>query len=400
MVRQPGLACLSNLSKDTEDMSALNEANYLSAGLDERISLYLTEGSSDKEYHAQLVAADDGYCVNFQYGRRGSSLTSGTKTKAPVDYPVAKAAYDKLVKEKMAKGYSTGLAGEAFQNPLMEQRASGVLPQLLNAITESQALALLEDDDYLLEEKFDGHRRMTWGKSDGVIGVNKKGLAVALPLNLAQAVEQTPEGTLIDGELMGGVLYAFDLLSLGQEDLRNVDAQTRHERLIKLLADTPATAGVIKVAKAFHTTETKRAEFERIKAAKGEGVVFKLKNSAYAAGRPNSGGSQLKFKFKEEATLQVSAVSATKRSVSLQGYADDGVVAALGNVTIPEKFAIPQVGAIVEVQYLYAFPGGALCQPVYKGPRDDQDVSDCKLSQLKIKPADASGEEGDEDSEG
>lgn len=381
-------------------MNAPHEANDLSAGLDERISLYLTEGSSDKEYHAQLVASGAGYCVNFQYGRRGSSLTAGTKTKTPVDYPAAKAAYDKLIKEKMGKGYSTGLAGQAFQSPLMDQRASGVLPQLLNAITETQALALLEDDNYLMEEKFDGHRRMTWGKSDGVIGVNKKGLAVALPLNLVNAVEQMPQGTLIDGELMGGVLYAFDLLALGQEDLRNVDAQKRHERLVKLLADTPAAAGVIKVAKAFGTTEAKRAEFERIKAAKGEGVVFKLKDGAYAAGRPSSGGSQLKFKFKEEATLQVCAVSPTKRSVSLQAFADDGSVVALGNVTIPDKFAIPQVGAIVEVQYLYAFPGGALCQPVYKGPRDDQDISDCKLSQLKIKPADASGEEGDEDSEG
>jgi bifunctional non-homologous end joining protein LigD len=36
------------------------------------VSLYFKNGSSDKEYHATLEPKDDGFVVNFAYGRRTS----------------------------------------------------------------------------------------------------------------------------------------------------------------------------------------------------------------------------------------------------------------------------------------------------------------------------------------
>ena len=48
---------------------------------------------------------------------------------------------------------------------------------------------------------------------------------------------------------------------------------------------------------------------------------------------------------------------------------------------------IPPAGTIVEVRYLYAYPGGRLYQPVYLGPRDDVPPVACSMSQLKIKAA-------------
>lgn len=72
----------------------------------EKISLFYSEGSSDKEYHAEIVEVAGGNVVNFRYGRRGAALTAGTKTSAPVDLTQAKKIYDKLVKEKTSKGYT------------------------------------------------------------------------------------------------------------------------------------------------------------------------------------------------------------------------------------------------------------------------------------------------------
>ena len=69
------------------------------------ISLYFKEGSSDKEYHAQMVKSGKGVVVNFQYGRVGNALQSGTKTPTPVSEEEADKIYTKLVKEKMGKGY-------------------------------------------------------------------------------------------------------------------------------------------------------------------------------------------------------------------------------------------------------------------------------------------------------
>jgi predicted DNA-binding WGR domain protein len=73
-------------------------------------SLYFRSGSSDKEYHARIEEAEGGFVVNFAYGRRGSNLSTGTKTQTqtPVDYAQAAALFGKLVKEKARKGYTPG----------------------------------------------------------------------------------------------------------------------------------------------------------------------------------------------------------------------------------------------------------------------------------------------------
>ncbi len=74
----------------------------------EHITLYYREGSSDKVYQATLEPVGELFAVNFAFGRRGSTLNTGTKTLSPVDYETAKRIYDKLVREKMAKGYTQG----------------------------------------------------------------------------------------------------------------------------------------------------------------------------------------------------------------------------------------------------------------------------------------------------
>lgn len=81
-----------------------------------KVSLYFCQGSSDKEYHVQLVKSGNDYVVNFQYGRRGNALQSGTKTLVPVSLGAAERVYDKLVAEKKAKGYTEGeTKNQSFQ---------------------------------------------------------------------------------------------------------------------------------------------------------------------------------------------------------------------------------------------------------------------------------------------
>ena len=66
-----------------------------------------------------------------------------------------------------------------------------------------------------------------------------------------------------------------------------------------------------------------------------------------------------------------------------------GAAVAAGNVTIPPNHALPPVGGVVEVRYLYAFPeSGRLFQPVYLGARDDVLPAECATSQLKFKSED------------
>jgi bifunctional non-homologous end joining protein LigD len=354
----------------------------------EKISLYFSEGSSDKEYHAELSEQGAGYVVTFRYGRRGSALASGSKTPAPLPLAKAKAIYDKLVKEKTAKGYSTGEAGNAYQSSELEARFTGVLPQLLNAVNDAELERLLRDDAYALQEKKDGKRVLLHRTLTGVQGANRRGLVIALPQAVADAALRLAP-CVLDGELIGEVFFVFDLLELKGTDWRQESYFKRAMALkqalnVAKLLDEPS--GALREVP-MYVDRHKRAAYETILAAHGEGVVFKLMAAPYSSGRPASGGTQLKYKFVESASLRVSAQNSKgKRSVALELQDESGQWVGVGSVAIPANYSLlPAKGAIVEVEYLYAYKGGSLFQPVYKGLRDDLTMSACVLSQLKYK---------------
>src|SRR5258708_5392055 len=100
----------------------------------EQITLYYREGSSDKVYQAAIEPKGGLFIVTFAFGRRGSTLSTGTKTSSPVDYQTAKNTLDKLVREKMSKGYTPGENGTPYQHSDKAERVTGILPQLLNPI--------------------------------------------------------------------------------------------------------------------------------------------------------------------------------------------------------------------------------------------------------------------------
>jgi len=124
----------------------------------ERITLYYREGSSDKVYQASIEPQGEGFVVNFAYGRRGSTMSTGTKTQTPVDYATATRIFTKLVNEKKAKGYTEAENGTPYRHTDQEGRVSGLLPQLLNPIDEEDVQVLLKDNAWGMQEKLDGRR--------------------------------------------------------------------------------------------------------------------------------------------------------------------------------------------------------------------------------------------------
>jgi predicted DNA-binding WGR domain protein len=76
-----------------------------------QIHLEYQEGTSDKVYNVILMAVGTDaqglsvFAVNFEYGRRGYTLQKGTKTNTPLNFADALFVYNKLVNDKMAKGY-------------------------------------------------------------------------------------------------------------------------------------------------------------------------------------------------------------------------------------------------------------------------------------------------------
>jgi bifunctional non-homologous end joining protein LigD len=224
-----------------------------------------------------------------------------------------------------------------------------ILPQLLNLIDAGRLPALLNDPRHIMQEKHDGRRLILWKHGERVFGINKLGLPTKFPSPIGREFCAMKMGFVIDGELVGDQYHAFDLLEIGDRDLRACSYQTRYFHLSNLLATF--THPHINMVASASTPAQKRAFFKRIKAANGEGVVFKRSDAVYSPGRPCFDGPQLKYKFCETASFIVSGINA-KRSVSLM-LLDGRVGVPVGNVAIPPNRDVPPIGAIVECRYLY-----------------------------------------------
>ncbi|RBP38199.1 ATP-dependent DNA ligase [Roseimicrobium gellanilyticum] len=352
----------------------------------ESISLYYREGASDKVYEASIVPKGDGYVVTFAYGRRGSTLNAGTKTPTPLGYDEAKRTFDKLVREKTAKGYQVAAGGgsvSAAALPANAKAPTGIHCQLLNPVEEEKVQKLLSHPDWWLQEKIDGRRLLIRKEGSTITGINRLGQETALPQTMVESALTCTADFILDGEGVGDVLHVFDALSLHGGDLRHVGFAERFVRLSKFLkVSIPPHFKLVNVACQLNA---KQETFTRLQREHREGAVFKHMMAPYTPGRPASGGMQLKHKFCETASFIVTKPN-PKRSVSLLLFDGDRVVPA-GNVTIPPNHDVPAPGTIVDCRYLYAFrESGSIYQPVYLGPREDIRAEECTTAQLKYQP--------------
>jgi bifunctional non-homologous end joining protein LigD len=354
----------------------------------EQISLYYKDGGSDKVYQAQIEESNGAYIVNFQYGKRNSTLSTGCKTANPVELPDAKKIYDKLIKEKKAKGYAEGESGAVFQSQSFEDRVTGIYPQLPNTLKgdEEVLVGYFDNDEWVLQEKFDGRRLITQKIGNKVTAINKKGLSILMPQSIEDKLNTMKEDAVFDGEIIGENYYIYDIMEFDGKNLREEPVSKRLEKLYSLpIADI--------VAKTSYTPEQKKATFIKLKETKKEGIVLKKRNSQYIPGKPASGGNQLKFRFFETSTFHVTKHSKKARSIEVSVYDENGKQYILGKVSVPVNWEMPEIGSFVEVKYAHCFVDGALYHSVYLGPRDDQDISNCTLSQIKFKPVDDEEEE-------
>jgi bifunctional non-homologous end joining protein LigD len=221
-----------------------------------------------------------------------------------------------------------------------------------------------------------------------IVGINRSGLIVDLPQPIVVAAQELQvRNCLLDGEAVGNVYHAFDLLEEQGHDRRSSPYSTRLAEVVMLIDAVPEDAMLY--AQTAIGTAYKRKMLEMLKTGGKEGAVFKRADAPYTPGRPASGGAQLKLKFTATASCLVASRNGNRRSVALE-LIDGKSRVGVGNVTIPVNQPIPLAGSVVEVRYLYAYDGGSLYQPVYLGLREDVEPSACLLTQLKIKPAEES----------
>ena len=138
--------------------------------------------------------------------------------------------------------------------------------------------------------------------------------SIGAPDVILQAANAIDRSFLIDGEAVGETLFVFDLLALDEQDIREKPYEERQE-LLQNIRFTDA----IQIVATAKTAAEKEQLYSHLKDHSAEGIVFKNKTAAYTAGRPNSGGTQRKFKFYDTASVIVKAVN-NKRSVAMMVY--------------------------------------------------------------------------------
>lgn len=374
------------------------------------VTLFFTDSGSDKFYHISLVDNDGSYTVPFDYGRRGQAGQYGKKVEG-VPYEKALKAFQSVLKEKVGKGYTTHEDGTPFAGaalpevgvpgaapakakdtkrsatvkkpPALTQGNEGYGPQLLNPITEEEAEAYLEDDRYGAQEKHNGKRLTLRYKSGDLQAYNKKNQPVGCDAYYAGAMERMGVSELIvSGEAIGKHFYIYDILSQDGRDLRGLSYVERY----RIMESLPVKGNpVYRVSLLVVGVELKGLLFSNLKREKREGIVFKLLSGVHKENRPNKGGDHLKCKFWASASCRVMRLN-DKSSIGL-GLLDGDKWVDVGNCTVTKNAKYP-VDSVVEIKYLYAHEGGSLYQPSCLGIRDDVDLDECVLGQLKYRPED------------
>jgi hypothetical protein len=318
-------------------------------------------------------------------------LQSDAKVSS-VAYEEAKRVYDRIIREKTGKGYRIAQATTNGDTPISVglpavKEHSGHAPELLTPIEEPEALQLVQDASWWFQQKFDG-RRLAVQKMDGQYsGINKLGQLIPIDSRLTKCLESVQaQGFLVDGEITDSRFHLWDLLDINGTDLRIQPYEIRYARLGLVFRGVDEALRVCDTAM---TPKAKRAFAKAMHESRAEGFVCKNRNAAYAGGRA---GQHFKCKFVTTSSFIVGPKPAAKaddghRSIALY-LLEENRQRFMGTVGVPERYAIPHDGQIVEIRYLYCHPGadGKLIQAKYFGKiRDDVARGDCSVSQLKLK---------------
>lgn len=208
---------------------------------------------------------------------------------------------------------------EAFENLLSEETddadISRPYPFFLAYALEDEPSSLGDPDDWQFEWKWDGIRAQVIRRSDQTfIWSRGEDLVTERFPELAEASALLPNGTVLDGEVLGWmdggplpfaalqrrigrkrlgpkilsevpvVLLSYDLLEIGGEDIRHLPFTERRERLIELLGEGRSPF-LISPPVPIDAWEQAHEAREDARSRSAEGLMIKRRDSEYGVGR-------------------------------------------------------------------------------------------------------------------
>jgi ATP-dependent DNA ligase len=275
-----------------------------------------------------------------------------------------------------------------------------IAPQLAKEAEITTLQTFIENDEWIMEQKLDGHRVLLCSPGgDFPATVLTRGgnpYTRGLPASLKDF--RFPEGVetmeaVLDGELVDGVLWVFDILT-SANSTPSTPLYARRILLETIFATVPEFRDhpAIQLVPQARTKDDKIRLAEKALANNFEGLVLKKRSSPYRSGMRTE--EWLKVKFVTTADCFVLDVRDDgKESVKLgmihwtgPGILSDSYeVREVGRASLigKEKNGTINKGDVIEVKYLYAGANGRLYQPTILRKRDDKEMFECGTGQLK-----------------
>jgi len=274
-----------------------------------------------------------------------------------------------------------------------------IFPQLAEEANLNQLRAYLEDPNKVAEQKLDGHRILLCSPGGDypptALTRNGTPYTKGLPKALMEfrfPNDPNPQSFILDGELVDGVFWVFDIPQSPATDptMPLTDRRFVLEHTFHLWAKgNPA----IKLVPQARTFEEKVSLAEYALRNNFEGLIFKDASSPYRSGARTM--EWTKLKFVTTADCEVLAVrddgkesiklGMTQRTetTGIPGHLDRVVEVGRTSLIGKEKHDTIAVGDVVEVKYLYVGANGRLYQPTLLRKRDDKRPDECLTSQMK-----------------
>ena len=378
----------------------------------ESVSLHYTDGGrSDKVYNIQIEeVGPNQFNVTGYNGKRGGTLTPRKQNDSPVSLAEAQQLFAKLEQEKRnhrttpyvvlsRNGTTTPATAQPVLAYTTNHEATGFVANHPKKVSEDEAIRLLNNDDYFVEQKCDGEFMSVLYRLNRVTASNKRGNGIPVPPKIATAIRQLArlaccETLGLAGEYLDSTLHIFTVWEKNGTSLMTLPQHLRiavKEKLEVVLtehlaASTTKQSTSLKFVYTAKTQSDKTALYETIKANAGEGVVFKHRES------------DVSFKYKLYETTEVLLVANSKRSAQCFAY-HDGTLTSLGSVTIPHDSTHQEIKdanlrkqpIVASVKYLYlsAPPAigptcGQLTQASFLRFRPEFDEHSCVTTELKV----------------
>ena len=375
------------------------------------VSLHYTDGGrSDKVYNIQIEeVGPNRFDVTGYNGKTGGTLTPRKQNDSPVSLSEAERLFAELEHKKvnhrttpyvvLSRNGATTPSTAQPSSPTTTHESTGFVANHPKKVSEDEALKLLNNDDYFVEQKCDGEFMSVLYRLNRVTASNKRGNGIPVPPKIATAIRQLAslaacETLGLAGEYLNSTLHIFTIWEKNGTSLMTLPQHLRievKERLEQVLAEHLATSTTrpstaLKFVYTAKTKNDKTVLYQTIKANAGEGVVFKHRET------------DLSFKYKLYETTEVLLVANSKRSAECFAY-HDGTLTSLGSVTIPHDSTYQEIKdanlrkqpVVASVKYLYlsAPPAigptcGQLTQASFLRFRPEFDEHACVTAELKV----------------